>query len=53
MKHIRVTAPHQVFWAGTVYGPGDTAEVPAALAAEWIAAGWVTAQPPAKPKAAT
>ena len=51
MKRIKVSDPYQVVFGGTVFGPGDTADVPAELAAEWITAGWVTAQaarPPAK-----
>ena len=49
MAHIKVTQPHQVVYGGTVYGPGETAEVPTELAADWIAAGWATTvRPPAK-----
>lgn len=54
MKHIKVTEPYQVVLGGTVFGPGEIAEVPAELADEWVRNGWATiqpARPPVKAKA--
>jgi hypothetical protein len=50
---VTVLAPYQVALNGTVYAPGETAEVPDAVAKQWQAHGWVKkAEPPPK-KAAT
>lgn len=38
---VTVLSPYQVVHDGQVFTPGQTAEVPADLAAEWLAAGWV------------
>ena len=46
---VTVNAPFRVADAGTIYSPGDTADVPDHVAAEWVAAGWVTTSPDAAP----
>jgi hypothetical protein len=42
MTAVTVNAPYQVVQDGTVYGPGQTADVPADVADKWIEAGWVS-----------
>lgn len=50
MTTVTVNAPYQVVHDGTVYGPGQTADVPEEIAQKWIEAGWVSE---AKEKRAT
>jgi hypothetical protein len=47
MTTVSVNTPYQVVHDRTVYGPGQTADVPPEIAQTWINAGWVseTAQP--------
>jgi hypothetical protein len=40
MTKVAVITPFQVNHEDQVYGPGETAEIPAAVAAEWIECGW-------------
>jgi hypothetical protein len=42
MTAVTVTAPYQVVHEETVYGPGQTVDVPDDLAHTWITAGWVS-----------
>jgi hypothetical protein len=42
---VTVAAPYQVCHAGTAYRPGETADVPDAVADAWIHRGWVTPAP--------
>jgi hypothetical protein len=42
MTAVTVNEPYQVVHDGTVYTPGQTADVPDDVAARWIDAGWVT-----------
>ncbi|HYQ36764.1 MAG TPA: hypothetical protein VER10_12960 [Mycobacterium sp.] len=42
MTAVTVNAPYQVVHEGTVYGPGQTADVPAEVADKWLEAGWVS-----------
>ena len=44
MIAVKVTVADgvQVAHDGTVYRPGDTADVPDHVAAQWITSGWVT-----------
>jgi hypothetical protein len=42
MTTVSVNAPYQVVHETTVYGPGQTADVPEAIAQKWIDAGWVS-----------
>jgi hypothetical protein len=49
---VTVIPPFQVCHDGTVYGPGETAEVPDAVAARWQAHGWVEQQKKAPAKKA-
>jgi len=37
---VVITAPFQACHAGTVYGPGEAATVPAEVAAAWVLNGW-------------
>jgi hypothetical protein len=41
---VVVNPPFQVVDHGQVFGPGETAQVPEDVAAQWIACGWVTAK---------
>lgn len=41
LRRVTVSTPYQVVHDGQVFTPGQTAEVPAEIAAEWVAAGWV------------
>jgi hypothetical protein len=43
MKRVRVIPPQQVSLDGTVFGPGETVEVPDDVAASWVNAGWAEA----------
>ena len=36
--------PYQVCHHGQTFGPGDTAQVPEAVAAHWITCGWAVAK---------
>jgi hypothetical protein len=45
---VTVIPPFQVSHDGTVYGPGEKAEVPDAVAERWQAHGWVEKKAPAK-----
>jgi NADPH-dependent 2,4-dienoyl-CoA reductase/sulfur reductase-like enzyme len=45
---VEVIENYQVADAGTVYRPGDVAEVPDDVARRWLAAGWVTKQTPCR-----
>ena len=40
LVNVVVVAPFQTSLAGVVFGPGETASVPAAIAAAWIVYGW-------------
>jgi hypothetical protein len=42
MTAVSVNTPYQVVHEGTVYGPGQTADVPEEIAHKWIEAGWVS-----------
>jgi hypothetical protein len=42
MTTVSVNTPYQVVHDRTVYGPGQTADVPADVADKWITAGWVS-----------
>jgi hypothetical protein len=44
--NVTVIAPYKVVHEGTAYRPGESVDVPAKLAEEWIDRGWVE-----KPKA--
>jgi hypothetical protein len=48
MTTVTVNTPYQVVHEGTVYGPGQTADVPDDLAQTWITAGWVSKADPEK-----
>lgn len=38
-----VVKPHiQAVHAGTVYGPGDVADIPQHVAYQWLGSGWAT-----------
>jgi hypothetical protein len=50
---VVVIPPFQCVHRGTVYGPGDTAEVPDEVAREWIAHGWAEGQAKAPPRKGT
>jgi hypothetical protein len=39
---VRVVAPFQVVRDLVVYRPGDVAEVPESVAADWVRDGWVS-----------
>ena len=39
---VTVNTPYQVMHDGTVYTPGETADVPDDVAEKWIDAGWVS-----------
>jgi hypothetical protein len=39
---VRVLAPFQAVYEGTVYRPGDVAEIPLHIASMWLNYGWVT-----------
>jgi hypothetical protein len=46
---VTVIPPFQVSHDGTVYGPGEKAEVPDEMAEHWLALGYVsTPKPPRK-----
>lgn len=48
---VEVSQPLQVAHAGTVYRPGDVADVPNGVAQHWIREGWVTeVKPKQRPK---
>jgi hypothetical protein len=49
MTTVSVNTPYQVVHDATVYGPGQTVDVPPDVADKWIDAGWVSQ---AKTKAA-
>lgn len=38
---VTVSGNYQVAYGGIAYGPGETASVPAEVAATWLACGWV------------
>ena len=38
---VEVIGNYQVAHAGTVYRPGDVADVPDEIAQRWISSGWV------------
>ena len=38
---VRVLGNYQVGFEGAVFGPGEVAIVPEAVAAQWVACGWV------------
>jgi hypothetical protein len=42
MTTVTVNAPYQVVHDATVYGPGQTADVPREVADKWIDASWVS-----------
>jgi hypothetical protein len=42
MTAVSVNTPYQVVHEGTVYGPGQRADVPEEIAHKWIEAGWVS-----------
>ena len=42
MTAVTVNTPYQVVHEETVYGPGQTADVPDDVAQTWITAGWVS-----------
>lgn len=51
---VEVQQPFQVCYGSTVYGPGEVAGVPDAVAQQWIRSGWVvevdeTDEPSARP----
>lgn len=46
--HVTIVPPYQCVDHGCVFGPGDTAEVPEHVAAQWIACGWATPEETAK-----
>lgn len=41
MIKVQVRHPFQICHEGTVYGPGDMADVPETAAQQWIRSGWV------------
>ncbi|MDQ1576653.1 MAG: hypothetical protein QOH55_1803 [Microbacteriaceae bacterium] len=43
---VVIVAPFQASHEGAVYGPGDTAQVPAEVAAAWVLNGWATIADP-------
>jgi hypothetical protein len=45
---VKVLAPFQVAHAGSIWRPGDVAEVPDDVGEEWLASGWVTVVKPVK-----
>jgi hypothetical protein len=49
MTAVTVNPPYQVVHQETVYGPGQTADVPPEVADKWLAAGWVSVAQPEKP----
>lgn len=53
MATVIVLGPFQVCHDGTVYGPGQTAEVPDAVAQQWLTHGWVGVKRKAPAKKAT
>ena len=48
MATVTVIPPFQVCHDGTVYGPGESAEVPDAVAEHWEVLGWVKKKAQAK-----
>ena len=42
MTTVSVNTPFQVVHDATVYGPGQTVDVPPDVADKWIEAGWVS-----------
>jgi hypothetical protein len=42
MTTVSVNTPFQVVHEETVYGPGQTVDVPQEVADKWIEAGWVS-----------
>jgi hypothetical protein len=47
---VTVLAPFQCVHGGTVYGPGQTAEVPDTVAREWVKHGWAERAEKPEPK---
>ena len=45
---VSVNTPYKFVHDGTVYGPGQTADVPPEIAQTWIEAGWVSQAKPEK-----
>jgi hypothetical protein len=37
---VKVLQDYRLAHAGEIFGPGDTAEIPAHVAEQWIASGW-------------
>lgn len=53
MASVTVVPPFQVQHDGEVYTPGQTAEVPDAVAQQWLTHGWVGVKRKAPAKKAT